>query len=333
MSSMIKIDTRLDEIHHWLKTIFPSVHYRLDIASNDASFRRYFRLTIETNTWILMDAPPQQEDTKPFIEIGTFLYDHGINVPKLYERDIDAGFLLLTDFGYRPYLEELNNINEIAADSLYKAAIDSLIKIQICPAQNIDLPIYDKALLQQEMTLFTDWFLNKHLNLTSPEFLPTIFHHLISNALAQPHVIVHRDYHSRNLMHTVDNSPGIIDFQDAVIGPISYDLVSLLRDCYIAWPEQKISEWIEYYLLSAQQQGLLVGISIAQFTRWFDLMGLQRHIKVLGIFCRLNYRDGKTNYMNDLPLTLAYVRRISAKYSDFAQLNDFLHQQPQIVAI
>jgi len=330
MSYAIKDDTRLNEIHHWLKTVFPSTNYTLESASNDASFRRYFRVIIQANTWVLMDAPPSQEDTRAFIEVGTFLYEHGINVPKIYQRDIKAGFLLLSDFGYHPYLEQLN---EHSADSLYKAAINSLIKIQLCATQNIDLPAYDHALLQQEMNLFPDWFLDKHLNIAIPHFLETTFNHLISSALGQPQVIVHRDYHSRNLMHTSDDSPGIIDFQDAVIGPISYDLVSLLRDCYIAWPEQKISHWIDYYFSTAQQQGLLPNISIDQFTQWFDWMGLQRHIKVLGIFCRLNYRDGKTNYMNDLPLTLSYVRKITAKYSEFSELSIFLQQQPQITAI
>ncbi|MFT7414517.1 MAG: aminoglycoside/choline kinase family phosphotransferase [Methylophagaceae bacterium] len=330
MSHIIKNDKRLDEIHNWLKTIFPSTDYTLQAASNDASFRRYFRVTVEAKSWILMDAPSDQEDTRPFITIGTFLYEQGINVPKIYQRDTDAGFLLLSDFGYQPYLDQLN---DRSADSLYKAAIDSLIKIQLCPTQDIGLPVYDHALLRQEMNLFPDWFLDKHLDIAIPEFLPTTFNYLISSALAQQQVIVHRDFHSRNLMHTIDNSPGIIDFQDAVIGPISYDLVSLLRDCYISWPEDKINHWIQYYVSTAQQQGLLSDVSIAQFTQWFDWMGMQRHIKVLGIFCRLNYRDDKMNYMEDLTLTLAYVRKISAKYSEFSELTNFLQQQPQIAAI
>ena len=330
MSYIIKDDKRLDEIHQWLKTVFPSTQYTLESASNDASFRRYFRVTIEDKTWVLMDAPPVQEDTRPFIAIGTFLYEHGIHVPKIYESETKAGFLLLSDFGHIPYLDELN---EHSADNLYKAAIDSLIKIQLCPTQDINLPLYDDALLRQEMNLFPDWFLDEHLNIAIPEFLETTFNNLISSALIQPQVVVHRDYHSRNLMYTLEKTPGIIDFQDAVIGPISYDLVSLLRDCYISWPDEKINQWIQYYLSTAQQQGLLSDISIEQFTQWFDWMGLQRHIKVLGIFCRLNYRDGKANYMNDLPLTLAYVRKISAKYPEFSELNRFLQHQPHIVAI
>ncbi|HEC58945.1 hypothetical protein LCGC14_0605070 [marine sediment metagenome] len=330
MSSILKVDPRLDEIHQWLKTVLSSTDYRLEPASSDASFRRYFRVTVQDKTWILMDAPPQQEDTQPFIEIGTFLYERGINVPKIYQRDIDAGFLLLSDFGYLPYLDELN---ELTSDALYKSAINSLIKIQLCEIKEIELPAYNAELLEQEMSLFPTWFLDKHLNIEAPTFLQKTFNLLISNALIQPQVFVHRDYHSRNLMHTDEHSPGIIDFQDAVIGPITYDLVSLLRDCYIIWPEEKINNWIHYYLSTAQQQGLMTDISITQFTQWFDWMGLQRHIKVLGIFCRLNYRDGKTNYMNDLPLTLAYVRKISAKYPEFSELSDFLQQQPAIVAI
>jgi aminoglycoside/choline kinase family phosphotransferase len=330
MSYRIKDDTRLNEIHNWLKKIFPSTTYTLKPASNDASFRRYFRITVEADTWILMDAPPEQEATHPFIDIGTFLYEHGIHVPKIYARETHAGFLLLSDFGDTPYLGELN---AGSADKLYKAAIDSLIKIQLCSPRDIKLPVYNSTLLEQEMNLFPEWFLDKHLSIAIPEFLRTTFNHLITSALTQPQVVVHRDYHSRNLMHTDKNSPGIIDFQDAVIGAISYDLVSLLRDCYISWPEDKIKQWIQYYLSTAQQQGLLTDISIQQFTQWFDWMGLQRHIKILGIFCRLNYRDGKANYMNDLPLTLAYVRKISAKYPQFAELSRFLQQQPQIVAI
>lgn len=330
MSDIITNVSRLDQMHQWLKTIFPSTNYMIEAASSDASFRRYFRVTEQSNTLILMDAPPGQEDTSTFIDIGTFLYKQGIHVPKIYARDTQAGFLLLSDFGNKPYLDELN---EQSADNLYKAAIDSLIKIQLCSTKVIDLPDYNQALLEQEMNLFPDWFLDKHLSIETPDFLKVTFTHLITSALEQPQVFVHRDYHSRNLMHTDDNSPGIIDFQDAVIGAITYDLASLLRDCYISWSDPKINQWIEYYLSSAQKQGLLADISIEQFTQWFDWMGLQRHLKVLGIFCRLNYRDNKANYMNDLPLTLAYVRKISAKYSEFSDLSTFLQQQPKIVAI
>ncbi len=320
-------NTRHNEIHHWLKKILQSTPYSLDTASSDASFRRYFRVTTDKQSWILMDAPPAQEDTKPFIKVASFLYQHGVHVPEIIAQDEQLGFLLLSDFGNQPYLELLNNQS---VESLYQSAIDSLITIQTIASDAINLPPYDQALLQQEMDLFPRWFLEQHLSVEPPSFLQSTFDLLIDNALEQPQVIVHRDYHSRNLMHTVQNSPGIIDFQDAVIGPISYDLVSLLRDCYISWPEQTLADCIDYYLTQAQQKGLLVGISTEQFTRWFDLMGLQRHIKVLGIFCRLNYRDNKPNYINDLPLTLHYVKQISAKYPEFSELHRFLEQLPAI---
>ncbi|NOQ93948.1 MAG: phosphotransferase [Methylophaga sp.] len=322
-------DSRLNDIHNWLDTVFKSSDYQLKPASSDASFRRYFRVSHHDKTWILMDAPPAHEDTGPFIDIATFLYVHDINVPKIKAKDAQLGLLLLSDFGNTPYLDELNADRE---GLLYKPAIDSLITIQQCPLKE-SLPLYDRALLQQEMMLFPEWFLDKHLGISAPSFLQNTFDILIDSALEQPQVFVHRDYHSRNLMHTVENSPGIIDFQDAVIGPITYDLVSLLRDCYISWPEEKLAQWIHYYLHNAQQKGLLIGVSLEQFTRWFDLMGLQRHIKVLGIFCRLNYRDNKDNYLNDLPLTLHYVQQVSRKYPEFSDLSDFLSHQSKIAEI
>lgn len=330
MSSKDTPISRQDEIGLWLKEVLPATNYQIESASSDASFRRYFRVSLQGKTWILMDAPPKQEDIKPFIDIATFLYQHGVHVPKIDASDISVGFLLLSDFGNQSYLVQLN---ENSADVLYHAAIASLINIQLCPTQEIDLLYYDRNLLQQELDLFPQWFLTQHLDIPAPDFLQDTFDLLINSALAQPQVFVHRDYHSRNLMHTSVSSPGIIDFQDAVIGSISYDLVSLLRDCYISWPDDKISDWIQYYLSSAQQHGLLADVSIEQFTQWFDWMGLQRHLKILGIFSRLNYRDNKPNYMNDLPLTLRYVQQISAKYPEFAKLHTFLTEQPRITAI
>ena len=322
-------DPRLDEIHNWLRKVFDSTEYQLEPASSDASFRRYFRITHQGVTWVLMDAPPSHEDTRPFINIATFLYSHNINVPEIKAQDSESGFLLLSDFGNKAYLDELK---ADPTGTLYQAAIDSLISMQKCPLKN-DLPLYDRALLQREMSLFPDWFLGKHLDIPTPSFLQDTFDILITNALEQPQVFVHRDYHSRNLMHTAQHSPGIIDFQDAVTGPITYDLVSLLRDCYISWPDDKLAQWIAYYFKHAQQEGLIAGVNLEQFTRWFDLMGLQRHIKVLGIFCRLNYRDNKDNYLNDLPLTLHYVQKISSKYPEFSDLSHFLSQQDKIAAI
>lgn len=323
-------NTRLNQIDNWLKSQLPSTPFHFESASSDASFRRYFRVTANDKTWILMDAPPEQEDTDPFIKVASFLFKHGINVPEIVAKDKGLGFLLLTDFGSTAYLDQLSSQS---VDTLYRAAIDSLIDIQLIKSNEAQLADYDKALLQREMDLFPSWFLDKHFGITPPPFLQQTFDALINNAVEQPQVIVHRDYHSRNLMHTKDNSPGIIDFQDAVIGPISYDLVSLLRDCYISWPQQKLNEFIGYYLSQSQAKGLLLGISTEQFTRWFDLMGLQRHIKVLGIFCRLNYRDNKPNYIDDLPLTLHYVQQVSAKYPEFSQLHHFLLDHPLIGTI
>lgn len=318
---------RLQQIDNWLREQLPSTQFTIEVASSDASFRRYFRIKVEGISYILMDAPPEKEDTTAFVTIASFLYKQGINVPEIIAKDSVKGFLLLTDFGSQAYLDKLNSES---VDTLYHASIDSLIDIQLIAPSSFELPFYDKSLLKQEMELFPRWFLDEHLAISSPDFLPSTFDVLIKNALEQPQVIVHRDYHSRNLMVTSEKSPGIIDFQDAVIGPITYDLASLLRDCYIEWPDEKLAEWLQYYLSRAQENGLLTEISIERFTRWFDLMGLQRHIKVLGIFCRLNYRDNKANYINDLPLTLKYVQRVSAKYPEFSELNEFV-MQPTLI--
>ena len=321
---------RLNEINKWLKNTLGTQNYILESASSDASFRRYFRISLAQKTWILMDAPPEKENTQPFIQIANFLFKHNIHVPKIEAQDKKLGLLLLSDFGHDVYLDKLN---EQSADKLYSLAINGIISMQQCPVQEITLPHYDHILLRQELELFPKWFLKEHLNIPRPDFLEDIFDLLIDNALEQPQVFVHRDYHSRNLMDTETRSPGIIDFQDAVIGPITYDLVSLLRDCYISWPDLKLEQWIQSYLKQLQSYNQLPDISIEQFTRWFDLMGLQRHIKILGIFCRLNHRDNKSNYINNLSLTLHYVKQISNKYTEFSKLATFLQEQTKIMVI
>lgn len=323
-------DNRLQLIKEWLPSVIGTTSFTIDSASSDASFRRYFRIGFDKTTWVVMDAPPSHEDIEPFIDIARFLYQNNIHVPTIKAIDLKNGLLLLSDFGLRAYLDELN---DTTADSMYQAAINSLLKIQLCPTtHDLILPSYSRDLLKQEMMLFPTWYLNEHLDIAVPEFLPATFDLLTTSALEQPKVVVHRDYHSRNLMHTTSNSPGIIDFQDAVVGPVTYDLVSLLRDCYISWPQEKIDQWLNYYFSNAQDSGLMENVSIEQFTKWFDLMGLQRHIKVLGIFCRLKYRDNKPNYINDLPLTLHYVQQVSAKYSEFSELSNFLKQQSSLSA-
>ena len=323
------IDKRIDAIKFWLSALYRTNKLTLEQASNDASFRRYYRVTIDNKTMIVMDAPPKYEDVGPFIKVAQFLAKHGLHVPEIIAEEREKGFLLLTDLGSQTYLDQLNSKS---ADVLYNSAIEALIKIQLCDRHSITLPEYSGALLQQELNLFSEWFLHRHLSLSVPDTVQNQFDVLINNALEQPQVIVHRDYHSRNLMCSDTHNPGIIDFQDAVIGPISYDLVSMLRDSYIAWPDDKIEVWVAYYFKLAKDQKLLSNCSLEKFTRWFDLMGLQRHLKVLGIFCRLNYRDKKSNYMHDLPQTLAYVLKICLKYDELEDLSNFLSTEPKIKA-
>lgn len=322
-------DPRLHKIHEWLTAVLPYHEFKLTVASSDASFRRYFRVQQEQTSWIVMDAPPQHEDIDSFVKVAEFLAEFKVHVPKIFAKNIDQGFLLLSDLGNTAYLSTLNNES---ADALYQTAIDEIINMQLSPAADIDLPMYDENLLRQEMTLFPEWFLARHLQLDAPEWLPEIFDLLIHNAQQQPQYFVHRDYHSRNLMLVDKQGVGVIDFQDAVIGPASYDLVSLLRDVYITWPQADIDRWLTYYLDQARQNKL-VDCDKQTFLRWFDLMGLQRHLKILGIFCRLNYRDNKPAYMHDLPLTLNYVLTVTAHYPELERLHNYLTQTPDIMAI
>ena len=318
------LDPRLTQLTAWLHAqLNPQAgtdKFTIVPASSDASFRRYFRVQHAGRTMIAMDAPPAQEDTAPFIRIAAHLFAQGVPVPEIFAQDTAAGFLLIEDLGAQAYLDVLN---ADTAPALYGTAMDALITLQSADHTGFDLPAYDAALLQQEMQLFPDWFLTKHLQLAVPDFLGGVFDLLVDNALAQPTVFVHRDYHSRNLMQRTDGKLGVIDFQDAVMGPISYDLASLLRDSYIAWPADKITEWVTKYWQKATAAGL-TDCTLPQFVRWFDLMGLQRQLKILGIFCRLHYRDGKANYLNDLPQTLAYVLQVTAQYDDTALVA--LHQ-------
>lgn len=324
------IDPRLSQLREWLIIVLPHSAFRIEVASSDASFRRYFRVWQDEKSLIVMDAPPQHEDSQPFVTIARFLGQFHIHVPEIIACDLKQGFLLLSDLGNSSYLSQLN---DDSADRLYRSAIDEIIKMQQTPANKIKLPPYDKARLQQEMDLFPEWFLGRHLSLTPPDCLADVFTLLLDNAEAQPQFFVHRDYHSRNLMLADDQQVGVIDFQDAVIGPATYDLVSLLRDCYIEWPQSQLDAWLDYYLVQAEKAGLFSDISRSRFKRWFDLMGLQRHLKVLGIFCRLNYRDGKAGYMADLPLTLHYVLQVTASYPELAALHAYLTDNPEIMAI
>ncbi len=294
-------------------------------ASSDASFRRYFRVLTPEHRFIVMDAPPSKENVVPFIQVAELLAQSQINVPDIFQQNIADGFLLLEDFGSQCFLDQLN---ADTADNLYQTALDSLFRLQSqTPLQNTSLPNYDQPLLLRELGIFDEWFLGRLLDIEIPTPIwETVCNLLITSALEQPRTCVHRDYHSRNLMVLEDNSPGIIDFQDAVIGPITYDVVSLLRDCYIAWPKQQVEQWRTGYFGRLLQAGL-VNCSPAQFNRWFDLMGLQRHLKAIGIFSRLHLRDGKPNYLGDIPRTLNYVTTVCAAYPELAPFHAFLQAQ------
>lgn len=313
-------DLRLEQLSRWVHQTKSNA--TLVPASADASFRRYFRVTDQQQTWIAMDAPPDKENLVPFIDVGERLVAATVNTPAIYQSDLAQGFLLMDDLGSEPYLSQLNTDT---ADSLYGDALSALIRIQSADSNN--LPKYDETLLRTELDLMPEWFLKKHLGVellsSEKKALQEVFLFLISSSLEQPQVFVHRDYHSRNLMITSENNPGVIDYQDAVLGPICYDLASILRDCYIVWPEAQVNRWVEQYRTMAIEAQLLTSTTDAeQFKSWFDWIGLQRHLKVLGIFSRLSHRDGKQAYLDDLPLTLSYVLSVAQRYPETSFIHD-----------
>jgi len=319
-------DARLAALSDWLTRDLKLAVDSLRPASSDASFRRYFRASSGGQSYIVMDAPPAHEDVRPFIKISALLQEAGVQAPTIHAQDIDQGFLLLCDFGNRPYLDSLDTDT---ADSLYGDALDSLAKLKRgVDIRSCGLPPYDEALLRREMDLCPEWFLGGLLGRKpSPAeqaLLERTWQTLVDSALEQPQVCVHRDYHSRNLMITEENNPGVLDFQDAVIGPVTYDLVSLLRDCYIAWPKERVDGWVRGYHRRLLDEGFIQETDPERFLRWFDLMGLQRHIKVLGIFARLNLRDGKPGYLGDLPRVMDYVLEASGRHPELAGFLDFL---------
>ncbi len=321
---------RTEAIYQWLGEIGYQVE-SLTPVSGDASFRRYLRTCISGKSYIVMDAPPENEDCRPFINVAHSLIKIGLNVPEIIEQNLEWGFLLLDDLGDRQYLQELN---EETAARLYGDALGALATLQACGPGTEQIPPYDEALLMQEMELFREWFLRRHLNLNLDDgtngMLDNTFSLLVDNALQQPQVCVHRDYHSRNLMLTERHNPGILDFQDAMFGPVTYDLVSLLRDCYIVWPRQQVEDWALGYHELAMQSGILDRDSHhdeAIFLRWFDQMGVQRHLKAIGIFARLHHRDGKPAYLQDIPTTLTYVEEVGARYPELRHLYNFTAEQ------
>jgi len=318
----MKIDERADARLAWIRRTLDDATLTLVPASTDASFRSYWRTSHAGQSWIVMDSPPAQEDPAPWLEIGARLSSTGLHVPEVRARDLQQGFLLIEDLGSQLYLPALS---DATVDALYGDAMDALLRMQ----RDVDvtgMPPYDHAFLQRELQIMPEWFLGRHLGLVPDAgqrvVLEAAFTMLLDSALEQPRRFVHRDYHSRNLLVVGDNNPGIIDFQGALLGPITYDLASLLRDCYIVWERERVEAWVEHYRLRLQSAQLIDHtVDSARFLRWFDLIGLQRHIKVLGIFCRLGYRDGKHGYLDDLPRVYDYVITVAGRYPE---LNDFV---------
>jgi aminoglycoside/choline kinase family phosphotransferase len=323
---MIHADSRRDALERWLSGQLRGASFTLAPASEDASFRRYFRARLENGeSFIAMDAPPEQEDCRPFVHVAELLREAGVHAPQVHAQDLEQGFLLLADLGTRTYLQELDAGN---APWLFADATAALVRWQLATRPGV-LPPYDEALLRREMQLFPDWYVARHLgvDLKQPQkdTLEQVFGLLVKSALAQPRVYVHRDYMPRNLMLSNPN-PGVLDFQDAVTGPITYDMVSLLRDAFLSWEEEAVLDWTVRYWEKAKAAGLPVETDFGEFWRAFEWMGLQRHLKVLGIFARINYRDGKPKYLADTPRFLGYARSVCKRYSALAPLNRLLDE-------
>ncbi|GAB3471213.1 phosphotransferase [Massilia terrae] len=334
-------DTRLAMLAGWLASLNLVDADSRRPASSDASFRRYFRLDVLPalraklgDTLVAMDAPPERENVPAFIHVDGLLRDAGVTVPAIVARDVERGFLLLSDLGTTTYLQRLDADN---APFMYSDAVDALLKFQLASQPGV-LPEFDRAFVLREMNLFPEWYVTRHLGITMSEpqkaQLDQVFEAICANVLAQQQVYMHRDFHSRNLMFLDEGNPGVLDFQDAVWGPVTYDLASLLRDAYIQWDEEQVLDWAVRYWQSAKKLGLPVNPDIDAFYRDFEFMGLQRHLKILGIFCRLNYRDGKPVYMGDLPTVMDYVRKTANRYKELKPLlrllDTFEEKAPQV---
>lgn len=302
--------------------------FMLEAASADASFRSYWRATwTDHTTRIVMDAPPELERLDAWLDIGARLRKAGLHAPAVYAVDAEQGFVLMEDLGARAYLTELR---EQTVDALYADALDALLGMQT-QVDTTDLPAFDDAFVRMELELMPEWFLHRHLGLTLGDekraSIDRAFAALVAAIREQPQGFMHRDYHSRNLMIVADHKPGIIDFQGAVVGPVAYDLASLLRDCYIAWDGERVDGWVEDYRQRLEHAHLIDHhVDAMHFRRWFDLTGLQRHLKVLGLFCRLWYRDGKLQYLMDLPIVWDYVIHVARAYNELAPLADLLER-------
>lgn len=316
---------RLKLLHRWLHEDLSLSGFTVTPASEDASFRRYFRVSWDNQTAIVMDAPPEKESCAIFMDITARLLSCDVNVPRIKASNLAQGFLLIDDLGNDLYLDVLNTDN---ANQLYSDAIDALVRFQ-SQAETRGLPGYDESLLRQEMSLFSDWLIGRHLQIeitpAVEKMLSDVFSLLVNSALEQTMVFVHRDYHSRNLLVNRRN-PGIVDYQDAVYGPASYDLVSLLKDCYIQWPRARVMTWLEEFRNKCQPSAA-AGASDEQFLRWFDLMGVQRHLKASGIFARLLHRDNKPGFIGDIPRTLSYILELDPYYPELTPLAGFIRDR------
>lgn len=325
---MNALDERAASRLAWTRSTLGDAALTLEPASADASFRSYWRTWHGGRSWIVMDSPPAQEDPRPWLAMGERLAIAGVHVPAVHATDLERGFLLIEDLGSRLYLAELD---EVSADRLYGDAMDALLVMQTRVACD-DLPPFDEAVLARGLETMPEWFLQRHLG-QPPErgerdVLETAFGIIVSNALEQPHRFVHRDFHSRNLLVTANNNPGVIDFQGALSGPITYDLASLLRDAYIVWPAERVDGWAQAYRRQLVEAGLLEAtVTPARFQRWFDLTGLHRHVRVLGQFYRLWYRDGKAGYLADVPTVFRYVIDVAQRYPELRDFADLLQRR------
>jgi len=319
------MDFRLVALERWLGAEFPAIPFTLAPASEDASFRRYFRARLaDGRRFVVMDAPPEKENCAPFLHVAGTFAAAGVHVPGIHAQDLEAGFLLLEDLGSTTFLDDLKHAKD--PNRLYAAATDALIRIQLASRPGI-LPEYDRALLERELRLFPDWYIARQLRRElapgEREVLDAAFDALLANNLAQPQVFVHRDYHCRNLM-VCEPLPGVLDFQDAVYGPITYDLVSLFRDAYVRWEEPQVLDWVVRYWEKARKAGLPVRADFAEFYRDFEWMGAQRQLKVAGIFARLCHRDLKQRYLADIPLVLDYLLATCRRYRELTPLAQLL---------
>nr|WP_298144682.1 phosphotransferase [uncultured Pseudomonas sp.] len=318
-------DIRLQCLEEWLAQQLPRLEVgagadaTLTSASSDASFRRYFRWQSGEHSLIVMDAPPPQEDCRPFVKVAELLARAGINVPQILAADLPRGFLLLNDLGRQTYLDVIDADN---ADPLFVDALQALLRLQRLP-MDTPLPAYDEALLRRELQLFPEWYVQRHLGIEFDAAQQALWQRistlLIDSALAQPQVLVHRDYMPRNLMIGTPN-PGVLDFQDAVYGPVTYDVTSLFKDAFVSWPEARVRGWLEDYWRQAREEGIPVQDELDDFLRASDLMGVQRHLKVIGIFARICHRDGKPKYLGDVPRFFAYIEAVMARRPELGEL-------------